>query len=320
MPWLIRAIDPLFVQQQFTQCLPPALKTAQLCAIRVMRHKPGRRCLIEYDLEVNRLPIQKITLIGKIRAKGTDVHCYQLQQALWNAGFADDSEDGISVPEPIALIPNLQMHLQRKVPGTIATELLPQSNGIALAQRIAEAAHKLHQANIPPHRRHTMTDELNILRDRLSQVMQQYPHWETRLQRILNLCDRLGAATPEIKFCGIHRDFYADQVLVDGSRLYLLDLDLYCQGDPGLDIGNFIGHMTEQGLRTLGDVHALRDREIALEKAFVQLSGSAVQASVQAYTALTLVRHIYLSTQFAERRSSTEILLQYAEQLLFAEP
>src|SRR5437773_3836244 len=33
--------------------------------------------------------------------------------------------------------------------------------------------------------------------------------------------------------------------------VWLLDFDLYCQGDPALDIGNFVGHLTEQSLRTL---------------------------------------------------------------------
>ncbi|WP_088889702.1 phosphotransferase [Leptolyngbya ohadii] len=324
MPWLIRAIDPLFVQQQFDQCLPFALKQAQLCEVRVIRYKPGRRCLIEYDVKVNDAAnhtaidsdSQTITLIGKVRAKGIDTNSYQLQQALWNTGFSEKSEDDISVPEPIAIIPNLQMWLQQKVPGTIATHLLPQPGGIALAQRIAEAVHKLHSANIPPRRRHTMTDELNILRDRLTQVMQQYPQWETRLERLLDACYRLGAATPKPNSCGIHRDFYPDQIIVSGSRLYLLDLDLYCEGDPSLDIGNFIGHLIEQGIRTFGNADALQDRSIALEETFVQLSGTATRAAIRAYTALTLVRHIFLSQQFVERRPFTEQILQCSEQLL----
>jgi hypothetical protein len=35
-----------------------------------------------------------------------------------------------------------------------------------------------------------------------------------------------SATWPPPARCGIHRDFYADQVIVDGSRLYLLDFDL----------------------------------------------------------------------------------------------
>jgi hypothetical protein len=318
MPFVAGAIKPLNVQQQFTQLISQIFAKVNICAIRVIRHKPGRRCLIEYDLEIDNpdASSQVITLIGKVRAKGTDISSYQLQQSLWNAGFSDDSEDGISVPEPIGVVPEFQMWLQRKVPGEIATNLLPEPNGIALAKRIAEAAYKLHQTGIPPKRRHTIADELRILHERLPMVAQLYPHLQKRLEGVLEACENLGAATPEPQLRGIHRDFYPDQVIVDGHRLYLLDLDLYCEGDSGLDIGNFIGHITEQSLRTLGSPDALADRKVALEERFVELSGEVTRAAVRSYTTLTLVRHIYISTQFAERHPFTEALLELCEQRL----
>ena len=316
MPFLAEAIDPQKAQQQFSQHLPPAFNPAHLCAIRVIRHKPGKRCLIEYDLKIeNPDTAQVLTLIGKARAKGTDVKSRQVQQALWNAGFTADSEDGVSVPEPMGVIPAFQMWLQRKVPGVIASQLLPHSDGNRLAKRIAEAAHKLHQAGVPPQRPdHTMTHELQILYERLPLVLQYYPQWEKRLEQVLNACSRLGAATPEPKLRGIHRDFYPDQVLVNDSRLYLLDLDLYCQGDPALDIGNFIGHITENSLRTLGSPDALAEREQAMVESFVRLQGEEIRPAVQSYATLTLVRHIYLSTQFPDRRPFTESLLELCEQ------
>ena len=99
-------------------------------------------------------------------------------------------------------------------------------------------------------------------------------------------------------------------------RLFLIDFDLHCEGDPGLDIGNFLGHITEQSLRALGDPQALADREQALEERFVALSGEATRAAVQAYATLTLVRHIHLSTLFPERRPFTSRLLELCEERL----
>ncbi len=96
-----------------------------------------------------------------------------------------------------------------------------------------------------------------------------------------------------------------------GERPYL-----YCLGDPALDIGNFIGHMSEQSLRQLGNPRALAGQERALEERFLQLSGeSAPKAfgAIQCYTTLTLARHIYLSTQFPERQNFTEALLELCE-------
>jgi thiamine kinase-like enzyme len=313
MPFLPEALDPEQVQQQFSQSLAIA-PNIQVQRIQLIRHKLGRRCLIEYDLRDEQG--KTMTLIGKIRAKGTDIRSYEVQQALRQAGFREDSADGIAVPEPLGIIPKWQMWIQRKVSGTVATQLLLEPNGSMLAKRIAEAAHKLHQTYVPTRRRHTISDELKILHERLPLVLQDYPQWHARIERVLAACQQLGQITPEPKRCGIHRDFYPDQVIVDGDRIYLIDLDLYCESNPAIDIGNFIAHIKEQSLRTFGDPNRLINCETALEARFTQLSGQEFQKAIASYVTLTLVRHIYISTQFPERRTFTEALLSLCEQRL----
>ena len=194
------------------------------------------------------------------------------------------------------------------------------SEGVSdgLAARISEAAHKLHRANVPTNRYHGMDDELMILHQHLPLVGQPRPEWRGRLARILAACDALAASVPQARFCGIHRDFYSNQVIVDRARVWLLDFDLYSQGDPALDIGNFVGHLTEQSLRTFGDPAALADRERAMEERFVELAGKAARSRVRAYATLTLVRHIYLSSRTPERMPWTERLIQLCEQRLEA--
>lgn len=321
MPSLALALDPVEVQRQFLSRLPRLAvprDRVHLRAIRVTRHKPGRRCVIEYDVEVERpeLPPEPVTLIGKVRAGRFGKSGYRLLDRLWHAGFESDSQDGISVPEPIGTVSKFRMWLQRKAPGQVATSLLTAPGGVELARRIAEAAHKLHRAGVPAERRHTMADEVCILRECLPRVAQAEPQWASRIERLMEACERLGAATPEPILCGIHRDFYPDQVIVDGSRLYLVDFDLYCEGNPGLDIGNYLGHVTEYSLRALGDPCALADLEQAMEERFVEMSGEVTRAAVKAYAMLTLARHVYLSTLFPERRSFTGSLLALCEERL----
>jgi hypothetical protein len=321
LPTLARALDPAVVKRYFRRGLPGLAGedgSVRLRAIRVTRHKPGRRCLIEYDVKVLR-PGEcstKLTLIGKVRARRSGESDYQLQRALRDAGFQTRSPDGIAVAKPAGVLPKLDLWLQRKVPGQVATALLAAPGGEGLALRVAEAAHKLHRAGVPAVRRHGMADELRILNQCLRTVAQEEPRWAARIERLLGACVQLGASVPEPVLCGIHRDFYSDQVIVDGPRLYLIDFDLYCLGDPALDIGNFLGHITEQSLRTLGDAGALAEVERALEERFIELSGEAVRPAVRGYAVLTLARHIYLSTRFPERRPWTERLLELCEERL----
>jgi hypothetical protein len=321
MSFLANALDPPQAERRLNCHLPGLTRNngqIRLRTIRVTRYKPGRRCLIEYDVELDQCDACLQTLVGKASASGRSSSSYDLAKTLSDSGFASDSEDGISVPEPIGIIPEFQMWFQQKVPGVASTHLLAGGDGVRLAPRIAEAIHKLHRTGIRAHRRHTMADELGILHERLSLVAEMRPQWAERLARLLVSCDRLCASTPAPSPCGIHRDFYPDHVIADGPRLYLLDFDLYCEGDPGLDVGNFLGHLVEQSLRALGDPNALSDRAEALEERFLDLSGDSTRAAIRAYTMLTLVRHIHVSTQFPERRRFTERLLELCEELLGA--
>jgi hypothetical protein len=289
--------------------------SASVRAIRVVRHKPGRRCVIEYDLDVDRpgVSLERVTLVGKIRFGRFGLSGYRMLSALWEAGFHSASADGISVPEPIGAVSTFRMWLQRKVTGLPVTTALAAADGVLLAARVAEAAHKIHSAGVPADARHTIVDELRILRDCLGRVGHAQPVFARRIDALVAACERLAEGVATSRPVGIHRDFYADQVIVDGARLYLLDFDLYCTGDPALDIGNFVGHITEQSLRACGRPDALADRENALADRFCELAGEELRRAVSVYTTLTLARHVYLSTLFPERRPFTATLLDLCE-------
>jgi len=319
MPFLAQALDPTLAQRHLAEGCRNWAKRPEIIAlqgIRVLRHKSGRRCLIEYQVSAPDSPAGSVLLLGKVRAKGLDRKCFELMQTLWRGEFGCLSGDGIRVPQPVGIVPPLQMWLQTKVPGVPATELLAGAEGVSLARRIAEGIHKLHQLNLPGPRIHRISDELRILRERLTQVAQARPAWSGRIEKLLSDCERLAATIPEPVLRGIHRDFYPAQVLVEGRDLYFLDFDLSCQGDPALDVGNFLGHVIEQNFRLSNDPHALRDSETALKERFLELSGTVSRSAIDAYTTLTLVRHIYLSTQFPERRQCTEALLALCEEKL----
>jgi aminoglycoside phosphotransferase (APT) family kinase protein len=282
--------------------------------VRIVRHKRGRRCLVEYDIACDGEAMGRI--LGKMRAKRTDRATFELVTELRRRGFHEQSDDRIAVPEPVGTVPEFHMWLQRKIDGVSAFEELAKTDGAALAPRLADAIHKLHRADVPTARRHTAAEELAVLESLFDELAPAQPQWSRRLSRLLNACRRLLGELPDPPLVGIHRDFYPDQVLVAGDALYLLDLDLYCAGDPALDAGNFLGHMTEFCLRSFGDERAWADREGALEDRFVELTGAHCRRAVQAYHAVTLARHIALSQRFSDRRHCTEPLLDLCERRL----
>lgn len=319
LPTLGCALNPAVAAEIFQEHgrLHPVLRLP-LADSTLVRHKVGRRAVIEYLFE-DCLRNEKYTLIGKIRRQRSGRSAFELLQTLQRNGFGENSLDHISVPAPIALIKPLRLTLQRKIAGTEATQLLTGKHGVELARRIAEAAYKLHRADITPRHSHHMADELRILHARLDEVAHQRPAWRLRLERLKRSAARIGMALISPRSCGIHRDFYADQIIVNGERLWLLDFDLYCAGDPGLDIGNFAGHIIEQSLRGYGDPAALLEVENTLVEHYAALAGDETRAAIRVYTLLTLIRHIYLSTLHVERQQYSESLLALCEQRAAAE-
>ena len=316
LPTLEAALDPRSARSGLRRALETFAggRRIELRAIRVVRYKPRRRCLVEYEVDVAfARGSETVTLLGKVQRGRYGKSGYRLLEALWHAGFHATAADGISVPEPVGTVPALRMWLQRRVPGVPAAELLARPGAAELSARVAAAAHKVHRSGVPTERRHGMADELRILEGCLAQVVERSPARAERTARLLAACRRLAERTPAPVPTGVHRDFYADQVVVDGERLTLIDFDLYCVGDPALDIGNFSGHLAEQGLREHDDPRALADAEDALEERFVELSGEGVRPAVRAYAALTLARHVFLSGELPGRGHLTDALLDLAE-------
>jgi len=323
-PWMItrdqalvhagEALDPVAVARGFAvaKFTTEDLSGERLQSIRVTRHKPGRRCVIEYQLAATDNSPQ-MTLIGKIRRKRSGRSAFELSRAFTARGFHATAADRISVPDAVAYVKKLGLWLQRKVSGPEATALLLTPAGPAIATRIADAAYKMHRSNVPVERFHGIDNELEILESCLDKVALVQPTWKFRIERLKLGAQRLAQTLGHRKICGIHRDFYADQIIVDDDRLWLLDFDLYCQGDPALDIGNFIGHVTEQSLRIAGHPKALAAVEQAIEDRYVALAGDTMRYAIRVYALLTLMRHIYLSLQHESRRHTTQRLLSLCE-------
>jgi ABC-type transport system involved in Fe-S cluster assembly fused permease/ATPase subunit/aminoglycoside phosphotransferase (APT) family kinase protein len=312
------ALDLPAVQNRFRRLADLRSRVPELVvrAARVVRHKPGRRSLVEYELAGPAEPSPSVFVLGKIRVRGADLSTYDLCRDLVACGFGTASDDGVSVPEPLGLVPELRMWVQARVPGVTATALLPEASGPALAARLADALHKLNRARVAPSRTHAMADELALLRDRLARLARDRPRWAGRLGRLYEVCERVAARLDPPASAVVHRDFYPEQVIVDGDRLHLVDFDLCALGDPALDVGNCLGHLLEQGLREQGNPAALEEPAEALAQRFASREGARARTAADVYTTLTLARHVWLSTQLPGRATTTGALLDLCERRL----
>ena len=280
---------------------------------RLVRHKPGRRALIEYRLVLAN-GIDHLRAIGKIRAKRSDRRTYRLNQAIDSATRDTRSDGVLRVPRPLAEVPALNMWLQQRVDGEDGWSAFASPCGGQAARRIAHALFELHQLRLEVEKTHDSTDELAILDQRLDRLQAAMPLLARRIQKLRDSCHRVAAPLAHRRLCNIHRDFYPDQVILQGQQVYLLDLDLYCRGDPAVDLGNFIAHLQEADLRRFNEPKKSAQLADTFLATYCELSGDPdLPWAVEIYRLLTLVRLSEISTRIFERRAYTTRIMEFCE-------
>lgn len=291
----------------------------ELESVRVLRHKPGRRCLIEYAGR-SRSTGERIELLGKIDAKSRQQRYFDRQRLLWNSGFHADSADGISVARPWGTVKNWQMWLQQKVPGEIGWHSLKRPTATAVARRVAQGLAKLHRLRLPLERLHQINDELEILKLRLPIAAGRLPSFRARIERLLNECTLLAQSASPARSCPIHRDFYPDQFVTSDDKIVLLDFDLLCLGDPAIDVGNLLAHLMEHSLRCCGRTNEYAGFAEALIHEYRLQMPHVSRYAIELHTLLSLARHIWLCTELPGRQDTSVHVLeaceQYAETIL----
>lgn len=313
--------NPALMATPLTQALIlPAESDLQHC--RVIRHKPGRRAIIEYQFALPNSP-QPSYFLGKYSHKGVGSAAFGYQKILWQQGW--DSRARFAVAEPLALLPIWNSWLQRKVTGTALTEHLIPGEPLLpmLGQQAGEALAALHQhrglQQAVAAKTWHLADELRVLASGLKKVTAANPHWQVRIERILSACEEVGRLSTMGKTSLVHRDFYPDQILVNATlplQLTLLDFDLCCISSPALDVGNYLAHVRELALRKYGDIQLLQAHEQAFVSAYLIRCPDVEPLAISAFTTLSLVRHIFLSTQFSDRHHTTEQLMTICERNL----
>jgi hypothetical protein len=308
------ALDPVSAARRMAR-LPPwrSGRGMRIRAIRGVRHKPGRRCLVEYDVDAVD-GAEPATVIGKVRAKGADRRTFELARAFWQRGRFDQGA-GIFVPEPLGVIPEWKMWLQAKVAGVTVDALLDQPDTAAIGRRAAEVVSAIQRVGPMPARTHTADDELRILRARLAEVAGLRPEWTARLDAVAAACTALLGSLPPAAPRPAHRDFHPGQLIVSDGTVHLLDLDLYAAADPALDVGNFLAHLTEWRLRQPGSPGAAACERAMCER-FLELEPGVDWQRLEAFRLVSLARHVFISTRIPDRQPFTGQILECCEAAL----
>ncbi len=303
LAFLSPLFDPVTSQKAIEQHAPNVrefLGEFEVLDVIARRIKPARRCLIEFVLSTE-TGIRSI--LGKVSAKRLDKKTHALQSTLFNQnGFGPDCADEIMVPQPLGQLGPWKMWLQKKVPGSSASQYMKSDRLDVIAGQIAASLAKLHNSDLHLQKKHCVSEELRILKDRLEPVATDQPGYSDRIRRILNGCHAIGQTIDELTAVPVHRDFYQDQILFAGTRTWLVDLDLVSLGHPALDVGNFLAHLTEHGIRKHGDPGRWTRESAEIIRQYAARMPNVTALEIRSFEAISLARHIFISWSRPDRK------------------
>jgi Ser/Thr protein kinase RdoA (MazF antagonist) len=304
---------PTLCDPRGAQALLDAAGVGRLAAPpRLMRHKAGRRALVEITSDCAAGPR---LWLAKTRSKRPDHASPGLHRALRAAGFDGRPGASFGVPDVVPAPEGLRTFLMERVPGhPLANWLLPDGD-VAPFRATGRALAALHASTVDPGRTWRAGDELSVADRALASASDRHPHAACRITDLRNWAETLAQVVSPASPVLLHRDFHPDQALIDAERVWLIDLDLAARGDRHIDLGNLLAHLTEYGIRQFGEPDALSQLARAFLDGYAEAGGRWSDDNLQAMHDLSLLRHLDICGRIADRADAFPAILDFVHDL-----
>jgi hypothetical protein len=237
LPGLLAATDP----ERALELAQAAVPDARTCRVELVAYDQRDRCVLRYHLDE-----------GGPRARTVDAKVYadglgEVQRRAAD-GLRDAVGDAFGLARVLAYHDEQRLALIEPVTGTprVAALVKQRADGDALEDDLracARLAAAIHGAPVTIGPARTIDGELAALRRELIAVGSRTPALGVRLSRWLAPVEAAASATEPLPPGPAHGDLTPAQVLFDGDRCGLTDLDTVCRAEPSLDLGHFLAHL-----------------------------------------------------------------------------
>ena len=264
LPWLIDAVNPYVIKERLNRTSIFQKTSVRKIKVDLLGYIPHMRASFLYEIllenrDTNQSEWKQV--IGKTDCFKSPDWLFAGAWALWKAG-----EERIGLARPLGFIMHPRLTLQEKIKGERLGMLTHSRSFNTIIRNTAHAIARLHSLSIPLKKTRELKDEIRSI-ERWSNVLAAIsPDMKKRIE---SLC---GNLLPEFERRMIirgpvHADFHHTNVFVDGTNIYLIDLDEMAYGYPGLDVGRFLSSLRIPSLRTFGKINGLADEsELFLEE------------------------------------------------------
>lgn len=264
IPHLPDAANPETVRQCFfaeENSLLNKMGSLPECHVEAVRYVPMKRCQLRYAFRDDEGAGVSVYAKTFRRERGWKLYHSMLQVA---ALFAERGDPFLTAPRPLGYLPKWQMVVQEEAAGRTLHELL--QDGEAKDEQMAAAARSLallHNSSLDVEKHHGPEDEMKVIASSCERLARLgHDDYDTGLTR--SRIRGLASELPRAAAVPVHRDFYDRQLLIDGDRTALIDLDGLTRGHREIDIANFEVHLHLRSLQGL----ASREQATRWQQAF----------------------------------------------------
>jgi aminoglycoside phosphotransferase (APT) family kinase protein len=311
------ALDPAHMRPVLAAHAPAALGpnlVIDTLDVDVYR-RHGNRCVLRYRARgTSATGAVEWRVIGKVLPPGMGVALDANMRALWAHGFARGAADGIGIPEPIAYLPELSMHLQEDVGGTSVRNLVRRGAELGQFRIAARALAKLHRCEFGPGPGRGVEDLLLRCHPRHPFLGLAVPELAASVDDLVEHARALERRLAPLPITPVHGDFHLGQVHVDGDRAWLVDLDALGFGDPASDLGNVVVFLDDKIRRD----PAMAALVAAFRDEYAAHAADAAWERMPLYEALTHLRRACKQVRLQQPgwRDKVRAMMERAQQKL----
>jgi tRNA A-37 threonylcarbamoyl transferase component Bud32 len=289
MPQLRTLVDPAAVAPYLQA--HAGLNGAGAPAVRVLKYKPDKRCVIRYDfsrnghrLAADRPPSSDYSVIGKTfhNSKGKDV--FRHMQLL--------RRSGVPVPEPLAYIPELKLVLTEALHGRELGAFVDEPDFLAHVRQAARAVAGLHSIPVDLEIVKTVTlAERAAKFGRLAARFQKTcPSRSGQIEAIASTIRRQIETRCDDRLTFVHGELDHRQLIVCDGKMWFVDFDVFKASHPAMDVGRFLAHLSRLSLKIYDDPSRLSAAGEAFLEEYLCCYPDDIRREIKIGQAIELVR------------------------------
>ncbi len=229
---------------------------------------------------------RRLTAYGKVAPQATCGLIHLVMDRLWRS--QEWRSGPVRVARPLAYRAEVGLLVQSPLPGRPLMGNRNRTRFAALVDVAAVACAALHRQDLPFGAARTLADHMSRLEAGIQDLTYTAPGLVPTLRRLIDQLGRIAARGTPDPSVPSHGDFKYDQFLEHDGRFSLIDLELFCQAEPALDVGTFCAYLIPSAPRDWQDSTAAEVLRARFLEAVLSVPGGARLPRVALFEAAML--------------------------------